>query len=224
MRKDPINNPEINTHHTPSYINEPTTIPSGIIAYLTHNQVGSAAEMAGSLRVTLPDIRYHLKILEKENAVIRVYHHNPNSRGRPKIYYRLAPNNPPTAISHLLIAALSSFFDDSQSESMECRLRLLAEKMVTPIHHSVKGPKRITETINQLNAMKFQAHWEARPTGPQIFLTNCPYAGLLASLPQLCEIDRLMIKTLIEMDIQQISKIELNSTSRSACIFSLKHG
>ncbi|HEY9077190.1 MAG TPA: hypothetical protein VIO61_11705 [Anaerolineaceae bacterium] len=223
MRKESIYNHERNSQHTRSKVNEPSTIPSGILAYLTHNQVGSAAEIAAHLRVTLPDIRYHLNILEQENAVIRVHHHNPKSRGRPKIFYRLAPYNPPNAITRLLIAALLSFLDDAQSESLEYRLRLLAEKMVTPIQLSLKGPLRITEVVNQLNTMDFQAHWEARPTGPQIFITNCPYAGLLAALPQLCELDRLMIQALIKMDVQQLTKIELNSTSKSACIFSLTH-
>ena len=84
-----------------------------------------------------------------------------------------------------------------------------AENMLTQLHLAVE----------KLNQLKYQASWEASPSGPRIIMRNCPYALVLSDHPALCELDAALLTRMLNQPVQQSSKLKRSPDGSPHCAF-----
>jgi hypothetical protein len=84
---------------------------------------------------------------------------------------------------------------------------------------STNQVQSLQNAIKILNVHHYQASWEARLNGPRFYLRNCPYAALLGDHPELCNMDRLILETLIKKPVHQIAKMGFGLEVSLFCVF-----
>jgi len=192
-----------------------------ILEYLSEKPDSTVRQISHALRVTPADIRYHLSSLLKQNLVTLSSTTKKGQRGRPARTYVISPNIKPNNILLLAGAALSLLLNDS-TVSQEYNLQRLSNQLFPPkpTPPGSLTPK-IIQLVSRLNLSGYAARWEARPNGPCIIFTNCPYRQLLSQFPQLCEMDRLILQNHLETKITLEQHIHPNHSSPFTCRFSV---
>lgn len=161
-----------------------------IIQYLEQNQHASALELSRALKLTVQDIRYNLRQLQSQEKIIAYSQRPAQGRGRPTTLYVLN-----TSVIQGLESLILTLFDlfASEHQQEDALPRIAATLSGLPSAAQPVNTAGLIALTNRLSRLNFKAHWEAHPNGPCIFLETCPYRSILDRLPQLCEIDRLMI-------------------------------
>ncbi len=203
------------------------SIREKIIEYLATNHFSTAAQLSNHLRVTLPDIRYHLKELLDEKQIEEVTRESNQKlrkpRGRPVIIYRLKAEVKPDNLNNLSMYLLSLIFNKTTSSTeKEYYLDQLAEKIAghKPTYSSL--PIRLNHTINRLNENSYQARWEAHAQGAQIRFHNCPYRKIIKDHPELCTMDLKVLRHLTGQDVTTISLLDIDTEQPPFCTFLVK--
>jgi predicted ArsR family transcriptional regulator len=192
-----------------------------ILQYLSEKPDSTVRQISHALRVTPADIRYHLSSLLNQNLVTLSSKTKKGQRGRPARTYVISPNIRPNNILSLAGAALSILLNDplgSQESSLQRLASLLSPPQ--PTKPRLLTPK-IIQLVSRLNLSGYSARWEARPNGPCIIFTNCPYRQLLSQFPQLCEMDRLILQNHLETKITLEHHIHPNLSTPLTCQFSV---
>jgi predicted ArsR family transcriptional regulator len=79
--------------------------------------------------------------------------------------------------------------------------------------------KRLALLVEKLNAMHYQARWEAGAAGPRVIFGRCPYSRVIEGHPDLCKMDGTIVSNALGGTVEQVSKIEkLHGT----CIFATR--
>jgi len=198
----------------------PTTTRQKILNYLKRTQTVSPREVARVLRTTPANARHHLGILAADGRVEVVSQRQAPlrgqvGRGRPEKVYRLAGTLVGDNLSVLVNALLAEIDEDFEIEAVG---RRIAGESATSSHSLMH---RLTSTIERLNAMHYQARWEAGAEGPRIILGRCPYAGLVAKHPQLCQMDAALLAELLSSNVRQTAKLEIGAGDKPFCAFVL---
>lgn len=188
-----------------------------IIDVLGQRGSATAQQLAKTFGMTPANLRRHLGILEQRGLIQASGIHQGNGRGRPEITYSLATKAKPENFT-TLAGALLSLAPDTQK---------LAQEIVARSPEGNSKPtgnisRRLVAAVQQLNSMGYQAHWEARPQGPQMVLGNCPYAAIIAEHPQLCSVDAKMLELLLGAPVEQASKLQPGANGMPQCVFQLK--
>ena len=84
--------------------------------------------------------------------------------------------------------------------------------------------RRLASTVERLNAMHYQARWEAGAEGPRIVLGHCPYAAIIEKHPELCQMDLALLSELLGGKLQQTAKLESGAGGLPFCTFMLRSG
>ena len=173
----------------------------------------------------------------------------PGRRGRPQYTYRLAaparPDNLPrlsdallqvlTQIETLLPSARPRNKEKSRSQTElpgllppsllppmsnpETPLEHLASLLAGPISPAQHLTQRLTLTIRRLNEQNYQARWEAHANSPRIIFHNCPYAAILPTHPELCQMDCHLLHSLLGLPVQLNTRMNLQNGSPAVCTF-----
>lgn len=195
-----------------------------IIDFLYKHTSSSAEEISNALYMTKENIQYHLKRLGSDGLIeidTTIRKRGELIRGRPTIYYQLAARVYPSDVLHLADCLLQQFlFQKSSANNQQLIMHELAQLMFIPVESSSLS-QTLQQAIKKLNDHHYQASWEAHLSGPRIYFRNCPYAALLGDHPELCDMDRFILETLIRKSSRQIARMEFGHIYSSSCVFEL---
>ncbi len=124
-------------------------------------------------------------------------------------------------------ALLAEIFAEShQAEQAEFEqdeiLNRLASRLLPPSPIETKNlTQRLSQSVQHLNRMNYQARWEAHAQGPRLILQHCPYAAIVADHPEVCRMDQFLLSHLLSLPAQQLSRLEKTPSGFRQCVFKL---
>ena len=190
-----------------------------IIDYLQTNRTATPIELSRVLQVTAANIRHHLKQLKQQGLVEVVGIEPVRGRGRPMKLYSLTNSALQRNLEGLASALLRTLPTDPdlQNEKLsETAAHLLGDYQAPANMHA-----RLNQAVEHLNALQYQAAWEASPSGPRVLLHNCPYALILDEHPELCRMDTALLSQLLAQPAEQTAKLERSPDGTPHCAFIL---
>lgn len=190
-----------------------TTARQKVLTHLKKTRSASAREIARALKMSAPNVRHHLSVLHSDGRIELTELRLHENRGRPEKLYSLSQAALGDNFSALADALLS--VDGSRLKVESVANFLLDSTQFTHLPIT----KRLALLVEKLNAMHYQARWEASAEGPRVILGRCPYAKIIEGHPELCHMDAAMLKGALGNNVEQTAKME---KMRGACIFSIK--
>ena len=110
------------------------------------------------------------------------------------------------------------------SEARRQSLKRIAERLIPP--PSAKGrlagvhlTQRLYRAIQKLNRRNYQARWEAHTTAPRLILGNCPYKTIIDQHPELCQLDAVILESLLDKPAYQLTKLAPDARGVPFCVF-----
>jgi predicted ArsR family transcriptional regulator len=192
----------------------PITTRQKILDYLKRNRTVSSRELAHTLHMTPANARHHLGILFADGRV-EVISQRQGGRGRPEKVYRLAGTLVGDNLSVLADALLTEADGKVGMEALGRRMAGVGAITSQPLM------RKLALVIERLNAMRYQARWEAGAEGPRVILGHCPYSAIIEKHPELCQMDATLLEILLGGRIKQTAKLELGVGGLPFCAFVL---
>jgi predicted ArsR family transcriptional regulator len=189
-----------------------TTTRQRILAHLKKTRASTAREMARALNLSAPNVRHHLGVLASDGRVTVVRAHS-EGRGRPEKVYSLSDALEGDNLSALADALLAVEGSRLQVEKLAGLILDVTQFTNLPI------PKRLALLIEKLNEMHYGARWEAGAEGPRILFGRCPYARIIESHPELCQMDANLLAGCLGAGIRPLGKIE---KGQGVCVFAVR--
>ena len=156
----------------------------------THEPL-SVAQIAEQVGLHVNTVRGHLELLVHLGIVSRETEHS-GGRGRPRVLYELAPDEPRQQDAYKTLAAalaneLSIIGGTDQRTADEAGLlwaqALVEEGRLRPTASAADAVEQVTMLFSDLG---FDAATE--PLSDRIYLRACPYASIREAFPGVCEI------------------------------------
>jgi len=182
-------------------------------------------EICNILGLTPANVRHHLRSLSHENLVETIGSIS-NQRGRPAYVYGISQNK----INNGLIFFLSILFKDYiktiDREKKNLLLLGLAKKMKEALNITDKIPSHLylTNLIEKLSALDYQAHWEAGETGVRLIFEQCPYNAIQKNQPELCVLDAYFLEELLGNPVVIQERLETSRKNLPRCVFITTRG
>lgn len=187
-----------------------------ILAFLKKQNIATAAEIAAALRMTPANARHHLSLLAADGLVDASSLRGQAQRGRPRKVYRLGK----AVLGDNLAALADALLEQIAPEQEEAMLEALGRALAgNPPERPAPLMRRLSLTVERLNAMRYRARWEATPAGPRLVLGHCPYAAIVGSRPQLCRMDAFLLQNLLGVNVEQLAKLEQTEMGNIYCVF-----
>ncbi|MEP0804582.1 MAG: winged helix-turn-helix transcriptional regulator [Chloroflexota bacterium] len=181
-----------------------------VLTYLTKNRTASAREIARGLKMSVPAVRHHLRVLTAEGRLEAEGGQKREGRGRRERLYSL----PRAALGDNLSALAEALLDEAGSS---VRVEALAKRLAGEVSFAGQPvARRLTLLIEKLNQMHYHARWEAGAEGPRVLFGHCPYAPLVGGHPELCEMDANLLALLASRPVLREARPE---TPKHACPF-----
>ncbi len=178
-----------------------------ILEYLRLHPYAKAGEIAQALQVTASNVRHHLALLQEAGLVEIAPPEKPTRRGRPAQRYRLTLKAQEAHLFPLTRALLILLHREMPlEEHLDTLCTLLLGETDLPFSGNLR--QRLQRLLETLNALGYEAHWEAHHHGPLITLRRCPFAPLRAEFPALCQLDRRMIEYALGREAEQIQSAD----------------
>jgi len=194
-----------------------------ILEYIRRFQTASVAELAHTLGMTGANIRHHLAVLESD-GMIEMVGQRKEGRGRPLGVYGLSRRMLGDGLDELVGALFDVWLDGASGEVRKMGLGSVAGRLAgknTP-DSTTAIPRRLTQAINRLNELHYQARWEASAEGPRLILGHCPYKAIVADYPELCLMDGFLLETQLALPVEQTEKLLTSSLGLPFCAFLVK--
>jgi predicted ArsR family transcriptional regulator len=197
-----------------------TTTRLKILDFLRTHQTATAAELSNTLGMTGANVRNHLQIL-KSNDLIELVGKRQVGRGRPDNIFALSRQMLGDGMDVLSHALCSALLGNLSPVNLEPALRKTALIMAGGDKGSLNIPlqQRLSTAIDHLNKMHYTARWEAAAEGPRFILGHCPYAVIIDSHPELCQLDGELLNSLTGLSLIQTEKLQMSGKGLSQCIF-----
>ncbi len=191
-----------------------------ILDYLRKQQTASVYELSSALVMTGANVRHHLAVLES-NELIEVISQRREGRGRPVNVYSLSRRVLGDGLDALAGAMFASLFRETPEAAREAALRSIAlhlggNDLPNP---TTPPPRRLTQAVDRLNELHYQARWEAGIDGARIILGHCPYAAIIADYPELCRIDAFLLEQRSGALVTQVAKLQPSAKGYPFCLF-----
>lgn len=188
-----------------------------IIKYLHSHRAATADDLGRALLVTPANIRHHLKLLKQEGLVELIGHEPAHGRGRPTKVFGLTDR----ALMHNLDGLTEALLDTLSSceLSTEVIVDRVARNLIGTYQFVSNKHAQLKKVVEKLNQLKYEAAWEASPSGPKIIFRNCPYAMIIAKHPEICAIDAAMLAYSLKMPVIQSAKLEKSPDGSPHCAF-----
>jgi predicted ArsR family transcriptional regulator len=167
--------------------------------------------------MTPANARHHLGILGGDGRV-EVFSQRQGGRGRPEKVYRLAGTLVGDNLSRLADALLTEADGKVRMEALGERIAGRGVVTGQPLM------RRLVSAVERLNAMHYQARWEAGAEGPRIILGHCPYSTIIKDHPELCQMDLALLSKLLGGELQQTAMLERGAGGLPFCAFVLRKG
>ena len=199
-----------------------TTARQKVLAYLKKNRAVSAAQIGRALKMSAANVRHHLSVLCSDGRVVLVAETRKGGRGRPVKVYGLSESllgNNLALLSDLMLTEwLGKLSPAKRADAMAVIAKELGSQL-GQINSNVPMAKRLALVIEKLNALYYQARWEAGAEGPRVLFAHCPYAGIIDKHPELCMMDSALLEELTAQSVEQTAKMEKGGNS--LCVFRL---
>ncbi len=190
-----------------------TTARRKILAYLKKNRLATAREIARALNTSAANARIHLAVLCADGRAEAAETRRRGGRGRPEKLYSLSQ----AALGDNLAPLANALLKES---GQALNVERLAARLLSPAQFAGLPPaKRLARLTESLNAMNYQARWEAGAEGPRVIFGRCPYAKIIEAHPELCQMDAALLQGALGASAAQTSKIE---KARGACVFATR--
>ncbi len=201
-----------------------TTSRQKILTYLRKQAAATPIELAKALRSTPANIRHHLARLLADGLVEIGGRRMDAARGRPQVVYRLSRLTLGDNLAALSSALLTEFVQSLPESDQNALLDGLSRQLLIgqPATTGTHITRRLAATVEALNRMHYQAHWEAHATGPRLILAQCPYAAIIESHPLLCRMDKALLQGYLASPVEQIAKQEPTERGLPICVFSVR--
>ncbi len=201
------------------------TVRQRVLDYVRDHPDASAGQVARGLGLSAASSRHHLRILQRDGRIALAGFGSRTSRGRPvklcRLSERVRGDNLAGLAGLLLIEARELL--GRHWEDLEGRLVQGLERQVGPIERdTAAGARRLAVLADRLNALHYEASWEAGAQGPRVLFAHCPYAAIIADHPELCRVDARMLEGKLGVKVAQVSKIESRPGGQARCTFVLK--
>lgn len=190
-----------------------TTVRQKVLTYLNKTRSGSAREIARALQLSEATVRHHLRVLASDGRLEIISVRGRDGRGRPEKVYGLPRSVLGDNLAALSDALLAEAGADVQMEALAERLMGQTDFAGQPL------ARRLNLTVERLNQMNYHARWEAGSEGPRILFSHCPYAAIIQKHPELCQMDRLLLKKWMGQTTRQTSKA--GTEGSSVCVFAV---
>lgn len=145
-------------------------------------------------------VRGHLDVLMAAGAVGRVAA-DAQGRGRPRWLYQL--DTPRRSPFQILAEALAIELTQSADPAMAERAAERWAQALPELPVSESPDEAVASATESLNRLGFTAH--ANPAGDALWITNCPYAELVATNPAICDIHTALVGRLLEQRGQPVT-------------------
>jgi predicted ArsR family transcriptional regulator len=191
-----------------------------ILDYLRKQKSASVHELSHSLAMTGANIRHHLAVLESNN-LIEFISQRREGRGRPVNIYGLSRRVLGDGLDELVRAMFAVWLKTATDEEREAGLRSVALRLggENPPDLGILLPRRLTQAVERLKELHYQARWEAGMDGPHVILGHCPYAVIIASYPELCRIDAFFLEQQSGVLVEQIARLKPSIKGYPYCAF-----
>jgi predicted ArsR family transcriptional regulator len=191
-----------------------------ILDYLRKQQTASVRELSRALAMTGANIRHHLAFLASNDA-IELISRQREGRGRPENRYGLSQRVLGDGLDELANAMLEVWLRNTTEAALESGLRSVAKRLggsVQPKPDSLPT-QRLSRLVDRLNELHYQSRWEAGKNGPNIILGHCPYAAIIASNPELCRLDAILLEQWTDLPVEQTAKLQKSAKGYPYCAF-----
>lgn len=202
----------------------PATARQRVMELLTRQPASSATQIGRMLRLSAATVRYHLRFLQADGRVVATVDQHTAGRGRPSAVYRISDrmlgDNLPMIADRLLAASIRK-----STAARSGVLDVLVSGLLVQLGPSdPKQPavRRLGQLMEKLNALHYQATWEAGAQGPRILFAHCPYAAIIDKHPELCLMDTVAVGRQMNTTAEQVARIDLNGRTVTHCVLVLK--
>ncbi len=174
-----------------------------ILEILKIDNKATVMDLAEALDMAPVSVRHHLDILQGQDLVTSLVQHK-RTVGRPEQVYLLteaANDFFPQSFRVLAADVLHEVKRLLPAPEVKGMVERLAERTLAeapPRRPGQSVDERLADVTLFLSDKGYLAQWE-RHNGQQILLhtCNCPYAGLAAEHPELCQMDMILVSELL---------------------------
>jgi predicted ArsR family transcriptional regulator len=191
-----------------------------ILDYLRKQQSASVRELSHSLAMTGANIRHHLAVLESNN-LIEFINQRREGRGRPVNIYGLSRRALGDGLDELAGAMFDVWLKNATDEVREAGLRSVALRLggKNLPDFGILLHRRLTQAIDRMNELHYQARWEASVDGPHVILGHCPYTAIIALYPELCRVDMFFLEQQTGLPVEQMARLQPGAKGYPYCAF-----
>ncbi|MFN8529626.1 MAG: ArsR family transcriptional regulator [Anaerolineae bacterium] len=161
--------------------------------------VGDLQQRRGS--ITAVTVRHHLNILQKEDMITSPELKRRSSPGRPQHTYTLtdkAKEQFPNNYQKLALSLLEELNQRLPPDGVNVILEGVAERMASEAAiPDLLFEDRLNLVVEFLSTRGYEAHWERTDEGAILNTSNCPYHGVAADHPSLCDMDMRLVSSLL---------------------------
>ena len=191
-----------------------------ILEYLRKQQTASVHELSSALAMTGANVRHHLAVLES-NQLIELVSQRREGRGRPVNVYGLSRQVLGDGLDGLAGAMLETFIRATPLADQAAGLRCMASTLggiAIPDPHTPLS-RRLTQAVERLSELHYQARWEAGIDGAHVILGHCPYAAIIAAYPELCRMDAFLLEQRSGSPVEQVARLQGSAKGYPFCTF-----
>jgi len=178
--------------------------------------------------MTQANARYHLAHLEANGLVEVIDQQRGAGRGRPAMVYGLARHtlgdNLDGLADELLCERLSNLPVKKKGEYLHALAQRLATECSSSGMQNLPLTRRLAQTVERLNELHYEARWEAGAAGPRLILGHCPYARIIDSHTEICQVDALLLEEMLGLAVRQTAKLQVGERGLPFCEFMVVTG
>ncbi len=159
-------------------------------------------DLAETLQMAPVSVRHHLEILQSQDLVTSQVQHK-RTVGRPEQVYLLTeaanglfPQNVLSLATNVL-SEVKRLLPNCELEQMVNRLAENTLRDAPPTRSGQTVEERLADVAAFLSEKGYLALWERNNGDCAIHTCNCPYAGLAAEHPELCQMDMILVSRLM---------------------------
>ena len=161
-------------------------------------------------KITAVTVRHHLEILRGDGLVAAPSVRRRSAPGRPQYVYTLTeraadhfPNNYQGLASTLLSELKHQLPPDQVIGILNGVAATMAEKANVP---EASLEVRLDHVVDYLREHGYAASWVQNGHGHVLKITNCPYEQVACESPELCQMDKRLVDSLIGVETVRVSR------------------
>lgn len=199
-----------------------------VLDYIQTHRAATAAEISQALNMTTANARHHLGILFERGTIEIIGQQSKEGKGRPAQIFALADHSNDHNLAQLCSALIAEMEHLTSVEDRMGSMERISRRLF-PAASTPRGPRqhltrRLHDAVQQLNRSNYRARWEAHIDAPRLILGHCPYKAIIEQHPEICQIDALILKALLEEPVDQIAKLLPDGRGIPNCIFQVGYG